>query len=104
MYHSGYDTEAEDADEHRTHESKRPTDEELVARHIFDGYDPCARPVINGSHVLKMDFNMDLINLANMDEVKQVLETNVWMEMVGYLTIFSRILKAVSNNFLAMDR
>ena len=58
------------------------TDEEKVARFVFQNYDSCTRPVFNASGTIDILFHFDLVSLTNMEEVKQLLETTAWMELV----------------------
>lgn len=59
---------------------KKIPDEQKLLQKILKDYDTAARPVFNASHVITVKFGLTLIQLADMDEVNQVLTTSVWLE------------------------
>uniref|UniRef100_A0A7E4ZW14 Neur_chan_LBD domain-containing protein n=1 Tax=Panagrellus redivivus TaxID=6233 RepID=A0A7E4ZW14_PANRE len=47
-------------------------------------YNKNVRPVVNTSEALKVKFGASLIRIIDVDEVNQVLTTNLWLEMQWY--------------------
>ncbi|XP_052098173.1 neuronal acetylcholine receptor subunit alpha-2-like [Mytilus californianus] len=58
----------------------RIPDEQKLLEVLLKDYNPGARPVFNASHILLAKFGLTLIQISDMDEVNQVLTTNVWLE------------------------
>ena len=48
-------------------------------------YTTVGRPVTNTSDIISVDFGLSLIQIMNVDEKNQVLETNVWYTYVSIL-------------------
>lgn len=57
-----------------------PTDEQRLLDKLLHGYNPASRPVYNASDVVTVKFGFTLTQVSDMDEVNQVLTTNVWLE------------------------
>ncbi|XP_064608997.1 neuronal acetylcholine receptor subunit alpha-10-like [Liolophura sinensis] len=55
-------------------------DEQRLMNKILEDYNPASRPVYNASHEVVIYFGLTLTQIADMDEVNQVLTTNVWIE------------------------
>ncbi|XP_046574361.1 neuronal acetylcholine receptor subunit alpha-10-like isoform X1 [Haliotis rubra] len=68
---------------HRRKKLEKPhriPDEQKLLRKLLEKYDPYARPVYNASKTVVVKFGLTLIQIADMDEVNQVLTINVWLE------------------------
>lgn len=67
---------------HRRHhpEHRRTPDEQRLLSRLLANYDTASRPVYNASHAVVVKFGFTLTQIADMDEVNQVLTTNVWIE------------------------
>lgn len=48
------------------------TDEERLSSILFRHYDPSLRPVYNSSEAVEIVFGLNLIGIANMDEVTKL--------------------------------
>uniref|UniRef100_A0A0B7AC73 Uncharacterized protein n=1 Tax=Arion vulgaris TaxID=1028688 RepID=A0A0B7AC73_9EUPU len=50
---------------------------------LFDknGYNPLLRPVKHENHSLEIGFNLALSQIIHLDEVNQVMKTNVWLQV-----------------------
>ncbi|CAL1529245.1 unnamed protein product [Lymnaea stagnalis] len=46
-----------------------------------NGYNPLIRPVVNTNDTLDIQFNLALSQIINVDEVNQVMKTNVWLQI-----------------------
>ncbi|XP_013393012.1 neuronal acetylcholine receptor subunit non-alpha-2 isoform X2 [Lingula anatina] len=55
-------------------------DEQRLLRNLLYKYDTASRPVYNASHTVTVKYGLTLTQIADMDEVNQVLTTNVWLE------------------------
>ncbi|XP_064619930.1 neuronal acetylcholine receptor subunit alpha-10-like isoform X2 [Lineus longissimus] len=55
-------------------------DEQRLMEVMFRNYEPASRPVYNASAVVLVKFGITLTQISDMDEVNQVLTTNVWLE------------------------
>ncbi|KAH3850841.1 hypothetical protein DPMN_093316 [Dreissena polymorpha] len=55
----------------------------LLERYML--YTTVGRPVTNTSDIISVDFGLSLIQIMNVDEKNQVLETNVWYTYVSIL-------------------
>ena len=58
------------------------TDEERLNDILFRDYDPSFRPVYNASEPVEITFGLNLITISKMDEIGQILELQVWLELV----------------------
>ncbi|CAD5123976.1 DgyrCDS12281 [Dimorphilus gyrociliatus] len=56
-----------------------PDEQRLLETILYD-YNTAARPVYNASKTVTVKFGLTLTQIADMDEVNQVLTTNVWLE------------------------
>ncbi|XP_078388493.1 neuronal acetylcholine receptor subunit alpha-3-like [Cetorhinus maximus] len=57
------------------------TERRLFAK-LFSNYNPNIRPVENLSHVVEVQFEVSLSQLINVDEINQIMETNVWLKHI----------------------
>lgn len=48
---------------------------------VKQGYNPLIRPVQNTNDSLKVEFSLALSQIINVDEVNQVMKTNVWLQV-----------------------
>ncbi|CAG5131995.1 unnamed protein product [Candidula unifasciata] len=57
--------------------------ENRLINDLFDKnfYNPLIRPVVNASDSLNISFNLALSQIINVDEVNQVMKTNVWLQV-----------------------
>ncbi|CAI9719255.1 neuronal acetylcholine receptor subunit alpha-10-like isoform X1 [Octopus vulgaris] len=78
-FHADYSFERR---RHRRHhiEHRRTPDEQRLLSRLLANYDTASRPVYNASHAVVVKFGFTLTQIADMDEVNQVLTTNVWIE------------------------
>ncbi|GFN80393.1 non-alpha nicotinic acetylcholine receptor subunit [Plakobranchus ocellatus] len=60
--------------------------EKRLISDLFDknGYNPLIRPVVNTNDTLNIRFNLALSQIINVDEVNQVMKTNVWLQVYWY--------------------
>ncbi|XP_013392907.1 neuronal acetylcholine receptor subunit beta-3 [Lingula anatina] len=58
----------------------RIPDEHRLLEKLMKKYESGARPVINASDSVVIEFGMTLIQIINMDEKHQVMAVNVWLE------------------------
>lgn len=56
---------------------------------LFD-YIKIPRPVMNSSDVLVIDVGASLIRIIDVDEKNQILTTNLWLDMVRFLSFLLR--------------
>ncbi|CAH1795983.1 unnamed protein product [Owenia fusiformis] len=59
---------------------KRIPDEQRLLSKLLGNYNTAARPVYNASHPITVLFGLTFVQIHQMDEVNQVLTTNVWLE------------------------
>ena len=57
------------------------TDETLLISRLMKNYDPASRPVFNGSKSVDVKFSLVFIQICDMDEINQILTSNVWLEL-----------------------
>ena len=60
--------------------------EKILIKHLLDKYHfygRVGRPVTNTSDIITVEFGLSLIQIMNVDEKNQVLETNVWYTYVS---------------------
>ncbi|XP_013078694.1 acetylcholine receptor subunit beta-like 1 [Biomphalaria glabrata] len=64
-------------------EKKREDYEKDLIAYLFDnnGYNPLVRPVRNNNDTLDIAFNLALSQIIHLDEVNQVMKTNVWLQL-----------------------
>ncbi|XP_074650363.1 neuronal acetylcholine receptor subunit alpha-10-like [Tubulanus polymorphus] len=55
-------------------------DEQRLMSMLFRNYEPASRPVYNASSTVLIKFGITMTQISDMDEVNQVLTTNVWLE------------------------
>ncbi|NP_001191486.1 non-alpha nicotinic acetylcholine receptor subunit precursor [Aplysia californica] len=62
---------------------ERGENEKRLVYDLFDknGYNPLIRPVVNTNDSLSIRFNLALSQIINVDEVNQVMKTNVWLQI-----------------------
>uniref|UniRef100_A0A1I8FH26 Neur_chan_LBD domain-containing protein n=1 Tax=Macrostomum lignano TaxID=282301 RepID=A0A1I8FH26_9PLAT len=65
-------------------------DEQRLMEAMMQRYDASVRPVINASDQVTVTFGFALILITDMDEVNQVLTTNVWLEQRDLSTCQSK--------------
>ncbi|TKC37055.1 hypothetical protein EI555_007420 [Monodon monoceros] len=53
---------------------------------LVKNYNPLERPVANDSQPLTVYFSLSLLQIMDVDEKNQVLTTNIWLQMPGWLT------------------
>ncbi|XP_013917233.1 PREDICTED: neuronal acetylcholine receptor subunit alpha-6-like [Thamnophis sirtalis] len=56
--------------------------EERLFRKLFSRYNQYIRPVENVSNPVKVHFEVAITQLANVDEVNQIMETNLWLRHI----------------------
>lgn len=57
--------------------------ERLLYRQLLDGYEALARPVENYSSPVKVKMGLLLQQLVDVDEKNQIVETNIWQQLVS---------------------
>ncbi|XP_060068850.1 acetylcholine receptor subunit alpha-1-A-like [Ylistrum balloti] len=57
-----------------------PTDEQRLLETVLYDYNQASRPVFNAAKTVVVKFGITLTQISDMDEVNQVLTTNVWLE------------------------
>lgn len=57
----------------------------------YKNYTTVGRPVTNTSHMITVEFGLSLIQIMDVDEKNQVLETNVWFTYVSKLLFLRQI-------------
>lgn len=62
---------------------ERGENERRLIYDLFDkkGYNPLIRPVKNNNDSLEISFSLALSQIINVDEVNQVMKTNVWLQV-----------------------
>ncbi|XP_059159994.1 acetylcholine receptor subunit beta-like 1 [Physella acuta] len=62
---------------------ERGENEKRLIYDLFEknGYNPLIRPVVNSNDTLDIQFNLALSQIINVDEVNQVMKTNVWLQI-----------------------
>src|SRR5688572_8889872 len=60
------------------------TEEQRLLYHLLRQYERAVRPVRNASHAIVVKLGMTLTNIFDLDEKKQVLTINVWLDQVGF--------------------
>ena len=57
-------------------------DEQRLYENLMTGYESSVRPVINASRTIVVSFKLTLNQIIDLDERKQVLTTNVFIDQV----------------------
>ncbi|CAK9297308.1 unnamed protein product [Gordionus sp. m RMFG-2023] len=65
-------------------EVRSSEDEERLVKDLFRSYNKLIRPVMNKTDHMIVKFGMALIQLINVNELEQVLKTNVWLRLIWY--------------------
>ncbi|XP_039894698.1 neuronal acetylcholine receptor subunit alpha-7-like [Simochromis diagramma] len=55
-------------------------------KELMKNYNPLERPVSNDSHSLTVHFSFSLLQIMDVDEKNQVLTTNIWLQLVSFLS------------------
>ena len=66
------------------------SDEKLLIKHLLRQYADVGvvgRPVLNHSDTIKVYYGLSLVQILDLDEKNQVLQTNVWSRYVSRSTI-----------------
>ena len=69
------------------------SDEKRLIKSLLEQYKEVGvvgRPVLNHSEMIKVYYGLSLIQILDLDEKNQVLQTNVWSRYVSRFTIFSK--------------
>jgi hypothetical protein len=59
-----------------------PNDEQKLLRHLMESYDSSVRPVYDARQRVTIEVGVTLTHIFNVDEKKQVLTINAWLEQV----------------------
>nr|KAF6367928.1 cholinergic receptor nicotinic beta 3 subunit [Myotis myotis] len=54
--------------------------EDVLLRHLFQGYQKWVRPVLNSNDTIKVHFGLKISQLVDVDEKNQLMTTNVWLK------------------------
>jgi len=68
------------------------SDEKRLIKHLLSNYERVGivgRPVFNHSDTVKVKFGLALLQILDLDEKNQVLQTNVWSRYVSRLVLQS---------------
>ena len=58
------------------------TDEAHLLNYLLNSYDPAARPVLFPHKSLVVKLSLSLIQIQGLDEKRQILTSNLWIEQV----------------------
>ncbi|MEJ1275137.1 cholinergic receptor nicotinic alpha polypeptide 3 [Cricetulus griseus] len=56
--------------------------EHRLFQHLFEDYNEFIRPVANVSHPVTVQFEVSMSQLVKVDEVNQIMETNLWLKQI----------------------
>ncbi|XP_001640032.2 neuronal acetylcholine receptor subunit alpha-2 isoform X2 [Nematostella vectensis] len=56
-----------------------PSAEQRLISDLLQGYSRNARPVLNSNHTLKVFFGMEIVQIVNVENRNQIIQTNVWI-------------------------
>ncbi|OPJ61976.1 neuronal acetylcholine receptor subunit beta-3 [Patagioenas fasciata monilis] len=54
--------------------------EDMLLKHLFQGYQKWVRPVQNSNDTIKVHFGLKISQLVDVDEKNQLMTTNVWLK------------------------
>ncbi|KAH0509687.1 Neuronal acetylcholine receptor subunit alpha-3 [Microtus ochrogaster] len=56
--------------------------EHRLFQYLFEDYNEIIRPVANVSHPVVIQFEVSMSQLVKVDEVNQIMETNLWLKQI----------------------
>jgi len=70
------------------------SDEKRLIKHLLKSYQDVGvvgRPVLNHSDTIQVYYGLSLIQILDLDEKNQVLQTNVWSRYVSHFVVALRL-------------